>query len=143
MNRHERLAAAIESGDVPLVTAVLERHPDLLNSPEWTPPPLHCAVLWNQAAIVSALLDLGADLEFRDPDRETTPLRYAILFARLEIVRLLIARGADTGPLTAEGTSALGLAIEAMNGAFEEYDDLPPRSEYAEIVELLRESTPG
>ena len=109
----ESLVEAMKAGDVKAVRKLLEEHPDLVHGPDWTPPPLHCAVLWDQPDIIDVLLDAGADIEQRDPDRATTPLRYAIIYAQPNAVRRLIERGAGTGATTAEGTTALELAMNA------------------------------
>ena len=136
---HTAFAEAIENGDVDAVTALLQRCPELVNHPDWTPPPLHCAVLWNQPKIAELLLDNAADIEMRDPDRSTTPLRYAILYCKPDMVSLLLARGADAGPIVENGTTALQLAKSGEEGEFEQYDDLPSRDEYREIVDLLQQ----
>jgi ankyrin repeat protein len=52
------------------------------------------------------LLDNGADIELRDPDRNTTPLRYAIVYCQRDMIPLLISRGANTGAITDNGTTA-------------------------------------
>ena len=143
MSHHDDLANAIETGHEEAVRRLLAEHPDLASSLEWTPPPLHCAVLWNQPRIAEILLEHGADIEQRDPDRQTTPLRYAVLYARPDLIWLLIARGADTGVITDGGMSALELAEAAAAGEFEQYEDLPSRDEYAEIVEILNTLNAG
>ena len=139
MSKHDDLATAIETGHAAKVEQLLREHPDLVNSPDWTPPPLHCAVLWNQPKVAEILLDNGADIEIRDPDRNTTPLRYAIVYCQKEMIPLLLSRGADAGVLAENGTTALQLAIDAAGGAFEEYDELPSRTDYSEVVDLLNE----
>jgi hypothetical protein len=50
---------------------------------------------------------------------------------------LLIARGADTGSISAPGRTALQLSCAAAAGEFEEYEDLLPRSACGEMVPLL------
>ena len=128
----------MKAGNATDVRKILADAPTLVNSPGWVPPPLHCAVLWDQPDIIDVLLEAGADIEQKDPDRETSPLRYAIVYARPNCIRRLIERGADSGVTTDEGTTALELAINGSNGAFEEYDDLPGREAYAEVVTLLK-----
>ncbi len=138
MNENDELANAIEHGDGGTVQSILSQHPELVNSPHWTPPPLHCAVLWDQPGIAEILLDHGANIEMKDPDQHSTPLRYAIVFGRDELIPLLLSRGANAGPITEGGKTALQLAIDAAAGEFDEYDDLPSREEYSGIVELLK-----
>ncbi len=139
MSEHSAFSDAIESGNADAVKSLIKQHPELVNHADWTPPPLHCAVLWNQPKIAEILLDNGADIEIRDPDRRTTPLRYAIVYCKKEMITLLLSRGANSGPIVQNGTTALQLAKDAAAGEFEEYDDMPSRSEYSEIVNLLQQ----
>lgn len=92
-NIHTSLSDAIECGDLATVERLIRQHPILVNSLEWTPPPLHCAILWNQLSVAELLLDSGADLELADPDRQTTPLRYAIMYCKTELIPMLLSRG--------------------------------------------------
>ena len=110
-----------------------------LTRPHWTPPPLHCAVLWNRPAIAEILLDHGADIELRDPDRETTPLRYAIVYCKRDLIPLLLERGANAAATKEGGTTAWQLAVEGVEGAFDEFDDCPSREDYREVANLLEE----
>lgn len=132
------LSDAIESGDVSTVTSLIQQHPELVNHPDWTPPPLHCAVLWNQPKIAELLLDNGADIEKLDPDRQTTPLRYAIMYCKTDLIPVLLFRGANTGPIVHDGPSAFQLAQDCASGAYEEFDDLPTRDAYNDVVTLLK-----
>lgn len=119
---------------------MIRQHPELVNHPNWKPPPLHCAILWDQPRVAELLLKHGADIELLDPDRQTTPLRYAIMYCKAKLIPLLLSHGANTGPIIDEGASALELAIDAANGKFEQYDDSPRPADYGVIVELLRKS---
>ena len=83
---HAVFAEAIESGDVLTVKSLIQSNPKLMDHPDWTPPPLHCAILWDQPEIVEVMLESGADLEMLDPDRRTTPLRYAILYCKIDLI---------------------------------------------------------
>ena len=140
LTKHEQTAFsdAIEVGDVDKVAALIKLHPELVNHPDWTPPPLHCAVLWNQSCVAKLLIESGADIEGLDPDRKTTPLRYAIMYCKADLIPLLVQRGANAGPIVQDGTSALELAMEAEGGAYESYDDLPSRDEYTKVVDALK-----
>lgn len=137
---HTAFSDAIQAGDVHAVESLIRQNPELVNHPDWTPPPLHCAVLWSQPKVAEFLLDNGADIEMRDPDRQTTPLRYAIMYCKAELIPLLLSRGANSEAIVENGTSALQLAIDAAGGAFEEYDDLPSREQYNDVVRLLKQS---
>lgn len=136
---HDAFSNAIENGELSTATRLITANPALVSHPDWTPPPLHCAVLWNQPEIAALLLDNGADIEMRDPDRQTTPLRYAIMYAKKTLVRLLVSRGADSGAMSDGGLTAMELAQSAARGEYEEYEDLPSREAYQEIVDLLVE----
>ena len=141
MNPDNEFATAIEAGDVEAIRSFIATNPAAVDGPGWTPPPLHCAVLWNQPAVAEVLLDNGADIERRDPDADTTPLRYAVMYAKPQLIRLLIAPGANSGPIKDNGTTALQLAKNALAGEFKDFEDLPRPKEYAAIVKLLEELT--
>jgi len=134
---HTAFSASIEAGDLPAARELIRRHPELVNHPDWTPPPLHCAVLWNQPEIAQLLLDNHADIEIRDPDRNTTPLRYAIIYCKPQMIQLLLSRGANSGSIAANGTTALELSRAAAAGEFADFDDTPAPAEYNQIVQLL------
>ena len=136
---NRRFAEAIEAGEARVVESMLESQPELANASDWTPPPLHCAVKWRQVRIVEILVDHGAHIESLDPDRQTTPLRYGIMYCCIEVLPTLLARGANTGAIVEGGTTALQLAAQAAGGAYAEYDDLPHPEQYAAVVRLLRE----
>lgn len=138
MTESKEFATAIESGDLEAVARLLDEQPDFVNSKDWTPPPLHCAVLWNQPKVAELLLDRGADIEMLDPDRQTTPLRYAIMYCKTELIPVLLARGANSGAVRDGGTTAMELAVEASNGAYDEFDDLPRPVEYSAVIEALK-----
>lgn len=132
-------AEAIETGDVDVCQNLLDRHPELLNHPEWTPPPLHCAILWNQIEVVKMLLQNGADIELLDPDQSTTPLRYAIMFGKTTVIPVLLAAGADAGPIVEGGSTSLQLAKDAADGRFSEFDDLLSPEAYLGVIKVLKQ----
>ena len=131
---------AIETDNLAMIKKLIERQPDVVNHPTWTPPPLHCAILWNQLGAAELLLDNGADIEMLDPDRQTTPLRYAIMYCKTDLIPLLLSRGANTGPIFDGGMTALQLATAAANGKYEQYEDLPAKQNYENVVTILVES---
>ena len=59
MSKHTAFSGAIEAGDIQTVESLIQQHPDLVNHSDWTPPPLHCAVLWDQPKMADILLDNG------------------------------------------------------------------------------------
>lgn len=56
--------------------------------------PLISACLFGKTAIAKALIDAGAELNFRNNDG-STPLHTAAFFCRPEIVKMLLDKGAD------------------------------------------------
>jgi ankyrin repeat protein len=137
-NESKQFSNAIEHGDVAAVESMLKQNPEWANRSTWTPPPLHCAVLWNQSEVAETLIRHGADIEMLDPDRQTTPLRYAIMYGKSDLIPLLISHGANTGAIVENGSSAIELAEEAASGAFEQFEDLPRKEEYEKVVRVLR-----
>ena len=127
------LYRAIEADDIDRIEQLLRTRPDLVNSTKETPPPIHWAIYRDKRGTVDVLLDHGADLALRDRDRDATPLQYAVIYARRELIPALIARGASLD-------GVLRVALKGASGGFEEYADLPDRGQYEEIIELLREN---
>lgn len=132
MANSEELYDAIEADDAGTISQLLTRQPSLANSVDETPPPIHWAIYRDKPGAVEALLDGGADLALRDQDRDATPLDYAVVYARRESIRMLIAHGASLD-------SAMEVALKGASGGFEEFEELPGREQYEEIVGLLRE----
>ena len=132
MGSTDSLYRAIEADDVDQIEQLLTIRPDLVNSAEQTPPPIHWAIHQDKREAVKALLDHGADLALRGRDRDATPLDYAVVYARNELIPALISRGADLD-------DGMRVALKGASGGFEEYAELPGRQQYEGIVELLRE----
>ena len=139
MSVHDDLATAIKTGDALTVERIVQKHPEIVNSPAWTPPPLHFAVFYNQAKIVEILLDHGADIEMRDPDRQSTPLQYAIVYCHTELISLLLSRGAYAGVDAESGMTPMDEAREWSTGALEEHSDTPAKAEYQKVIALLEQ----
>lgn len=97
------VSAAVALGDVQRVREMITGDPTLLRRTPRNGGLLSLAVNHNQLAMVSLLLDLGADVDERvmlEELEEPTlswgaPLWYAALGNQLEIVRLLLDHGAD------------------------------------------------
>ena len=43
MPKPSELAAAMKRGDIEVVEQIIQE-PDIVNTRDWTPPPLHCAI---------------------------------------------------------------------------------------------------
>ena len=130
--RIDEFYALIAAGDRAGVRDILAREPDLAHASRRTPPPLHWAIYHNRPGIAGLLLDAGADLGLRDPDRAATPIEYAAVYARRRIIRLLVARGADAD-------RGLDVALAGSGGRFEAFPELPSRGEYRAVATLLNE----
>lgn len=126
------LYAAIEAEDTATIRKLVSDRPDIVNSKEVTPPPIHWAIYLNKRNAVERLLEHGADMELKDQDRDATPLDYAVVYARTDIVRLLVSHGADP-------KAGVPVAAKGASGGFEEFDELPARKTYQEIAALLGE----
>lgn len=97
------LAAAIHSGDIPVVRGLLTTNPVLatepLGGPLKTRTALHVVADWpgyfpNGAEIVRVLLEFGADPNAHDPGGES-PLHWAASSDDADVARALIDAGAD------------------------------------------------
>lgn len=119
-----QLNAVAADGFYPLGLAAYFKHPDAVralldlgadvhqaagNAAKVTA--LHAAVSANQPRMVSWLLDAGADPNARQ-QMDYTPLMGAAANARLDILELLLARGADPSLKTSDGKTAADLARE-------------------------------
>jgi hypothetical protein len=73
-------------------------------------PVLMHAIHKNQLGSLAALLDAGADPNRADP-RGLTPLMMAAGYGRTDMVKLLMARGADARTTDRDGETALDYAL--------------------------------
>ncbi len=71
---------------------------------------LHEAVLRGDVAATLKLLDQGMDIEAKDPGSGASPLHYAVMKGRMQIVDVLLSRGADINSRTRNGTTPLHTA---------------------------------
>ncbi|MBU4201439.1 MAG: ankyrin repeat domain-containing protein [Verrucomicrobia bacterium] len=87
---------AIKAGSLSKLTAVINKHPDLVNKPDQKNgySPLHWAVLGNQTNMVNFLLSRGAAVNAADR-YGMTPLHKAAAFGRRDIAELLATHGAN------------------------------------------------
>jgi ankyrin repeat protein len=89
------------------VRALLERHPEYLQSPE----PIFEAAARDRADVVAFLLDLGVSVEIEDAARQRS-LHVAAGHDALRVAELLIERGADTEAVESTwNNTPLGCAI--------------------------------
>jgi len=115
-----RLLFAIVNRDVPLVRQVLRaRHSNLNSLDTWGTTALIHAIsadINQEPELVRALIKYGADVNL--PDRTgTSPLIAAVLFEQHELVRLLLAAGANpNGRRAADNRCVLHFAMRSEGG---------------------------
>jgi hypothetical protein len=122
---------AVAAKDCALAEQILADDPDQLEGVDDIPPSLHGCIYEDLPEMFEWLLDHGANMERREQDYGSPPLRTAVIHRHKKIIRLLIERGADT-------TGAMHLAERGLAGDFED-DPRLDREGYREIVKLLRE----
>ena len=59
---------------------------------------LHCAACTGDVALVTRLLDMGAEINAKIAGISSSPLHFAVRYRRVPVISLLIARGADVNP---------------------------------------------
>jgi ankyrin repeat protein len=92
----DELAAAAGNGSTVAVATILDARPDavhLRNSGGSTA--LHAAAASNRPATCALLLERGADPDARDRSDNAAPLHYAAEYGHLDVIRTLVAAGAD------------------------------------------------
>jgi ankyrin repeat protein len=96
--------------------------------------PLHRAVGLNQLQIADALLAAGADVNAVGR-YGWTPLIEAAFWGRLDMVKLLLERGAKPDATAERGATALSEAERVLPHSAR-------KQEYEEVIKLLKERTP-
>lgn len=104
-----QLVHACRTGNLELVTALLEsgHDPNYMDKDGWTP--LLSTILHNHPEILSKLLDTGVDSNHVDQDG-WTPLFYAIHCGHPKIIDRLLTQHINLNHLSSEGYSALYMA---------------------------------
>jgi ankyrin repeat protein len=107
-------------GETPLMMAALKGQTELcrkliargakLERSGWTP--LHYAASGEQIAVVRLMLDSGAEIDSRSPNR-TTPLMMAARYGAEDMVVLLLARGANAALRNDRDLTAFDFATTA------------------------------
>ena len=89
------LHAAAAQGNLEAIQQHIEAGSDLnVRDPEGGACPLSTASLFGRTEVALALIEAGADVNFKGNDG-ATPLHVAAFFCRTEIVKALLDRGAD------------------------------------------------
>jgi len=84
---------------------LVEQHPECLKNPE----PMLTAARSGRSDVVALLLELGMDVDIAD-ETEQRGLHNAVLGGSLDVVRLLVAHGADIDRPTTQFGGAMGFA---------------------------------
>jgi hypothetical protein len=110
------LHAAAAQGNLEAIRQHIEAGSDLNEKdPEGGASPLSTAALFGQAEVAMALIEAGADVNFRGNDG-ATPLHVAAFFCRTEIVKALLDKGADKTIRNKYGSTPL----DAVSGSFDD-----------------------
>jgi ankyrin repeat protein len=72
--------------------------------------PLSLAVAQNDYQTVKRFLELGSDIEVKDKTMGMTPIMYAARYNNVELLELLVAKGADAEEISKIGYTALDYA---------------------------------
>ncbi|HEY7284068.1 MAG TPA: ankyrin repeat domain-containing protein [Vicinamibacterales bacterium] len=94
------LHLAAERGSAPIVKALLAAGAAVDAKTSTGATPLMLAAGAGDAQAVAALIDAGANVNAKENDRWQTPLIFATANDRLDVVKLLVARGADVNAAT-------------------------------------------
>jgi sulfatase modifying factor 1 len=122
---------ALDAKDYALAEQILAEDPDQLEGVDWVPPSLHGCIYEDKPEMFEWFLDHGADMELREQDYGSPPLKCAVVHRHTRIIRILVERGADS-------TRAMEVAQRGLAGAFENDPSLD-REGYREVIDLLRE----
>ena len=108
---------AVESGSLPLVAAVLARHPDLEVRDQKGSTPFLSAGL-DDTRIMQALISAGANLNAAYPSGGYTKLHVAVGSGRKDLVDLLATNQANVNLMDSQGDTPLVLAERRGSGPF-------------------------
>ena len=104
---HTVLHIAVLTGEVEKVKVILERRPHLeplTSNKKYTP--LHTAVIYDQGAVIEALLDAGANIE-ATAQNGLTSLHLAAMKGHAGATSVLLRRGASVHTTEVNGATAL------------------------------------
>jgi ankyrin repeat protein len=119
----QEMLAAVESGDIQKVAALLDKHPQLCNLAEkvgsrWSV--LHIAAWQGQVEVVELLVAAGATLDKQDA-RGLAPLHYAARGGHLAAAKVLVLAGARLSIWANGGWKPIDLALAWNHDEVVEY----------------------
>ena len=140
MNPHESLFQAVQQGNLSEVWNLVSDHPELVRAQDSSGLfALHWAARLNQVSLAQVLLDYGADLESVHPPTFSTPLKCAVFFGHIDMVRYLVQRGARLDNRGGGSTTPLELAHKAPTEPFRQMGTSGSDHDYATIARFLQE----
>jgi ankyrin len=107
-----QLEQAIRGGQIDTIRQYIEKGVDINQAFEQGITPLHVAVINNQEAIVTLLINAGAQIQAADETTGATPLHLAAAYGRENIMKLLLNKGADKDCAMKFGLTPLLLAAQ-------------------------------
>lgn len=142
MDYTQKFFFAIRSGDASEVRRLLDDNPELANLREARSlPGLHLAAQRGQTEIATLLLERGAQLEATCGNIGSTPLKYAVFFAQIDMVKVLLKAGADLDNCGNNSRTPLELALSATEPMFRRMGTPGSDLDYARIANILRGRT--
>src|SRR5271170_4743872 len=93
----EELHRAARSGDLKQVELLIEGGTPVNGRDSLGGTALHDAAWAGEVEIVDYLIRAGADVNARHSEGQSTPLDYAVLMNRFEVVEILLTHGAKVG----------------------------------------------
>ena len=100
--------------------------------------PLHLVAQTGNLQMADVLISRGANLEAVCSSIGSTPLKYAIFFANIQMVKKLLKAGADLNNRGANQRTPLQLAEDATSPMFREMGTPGSDLDYARIANILR-----
>lgn len=145
MNPQDPFFQAIREGNLGQTWDLISDHPHLVHAADDAGlSPLHLAARLNDRALAQVLLDYGADLESVHPPTFSTPLKHAVFFGNLDLVRYLVQRGALLDNRGGGSTTPLELARKAPTQHFRQMGTPGSDHDYASIARFLEDcATPA
>lgn len=131
----EDFHAAVKSGNIATITAMINENPQLVDSQSVSDAkkqfPLHIAAQYGLPRVTELLLENGAFPDTKDARLGATPLGWAAFFGRAEVAGILLDKGADPSarnihgvtPLTCALAGAEGKWLEASDADLEDWED--------------------